>query len=52
MEPEMLVETPDLQTFTYTKVINSETGMEDYHGSILFSIKHWRKTWRPNWSDA
>ncbi len=39
MEPEMLVETPGLQTFTYTKVINSETGVEDYPRLDFVSVK-------------
>ena len=39
MEPEMLVETPGLQTFTYTKVINGETGVEDYPRLDFVSVK-------------
>ena len=39
MEPDMLVETPGLQTFTYTKVINSETGVEDYPRLDFVSVK-------------
>ena len=39
MEAEMLVETPGLQTFTYTKVINSETGEEDYPRLDFVSVK-------------
>lgn len=39
MEPGMLVETPGLQTFTYTKVINGETGVEDYPRLDFVSVK-------------
>ena len=39
MEPEMLVETRGFATFTYTKVINSETGVEDYPRLDFVSVK-------------
>ncbi len=39
MEPEMLVETDSLQTFTYTKVINGTTGVEDYPRLDFVSVK-------------
>lgn len=29
IEPDLLVETPEIKTFTYTKVINGDTGVED-----------------------
>ena len=39
METEMLVESPGLQTFTYTKVINCETGVEDFPRLDFVSVK-------------
>jgi len=39
MEPEMLVEVAGLQTFTYTKVLNSLTGEEDYPRLDFVSVK-------------
>ena len=39
MEPEMLVESSRLQTFTYTKVINSDTGVEDFPRLDFVSVK-------------
>ena len=39
MEPEMLVETSGMQTFTYTKVINSYTGVEDHPRLDFVSVQ-------------
>ena len=39
IDPEMLVEIPGLQTFTYTKVINCETGVEDFPRLDFVSVK-------------